>query len=105
MLASRRGFAVGEIEVTHHPRRHGISKYGWDRFYKGLLDLITVLFITRYTRRPLHLFGAFGLLFLAAGFGIDAYLAIALVRRRRASRQPAAAPARRPADGARASRC
>jgi glycosyltransferase involved in cell wall biosynthesis len=75
VLASRRGFAVGEIEVNHYPRRHGASKYGWDRFYKGLLDLITVLFITRYTRRPLHLFGAFGLLFLAAGFGINAYLA------------------------------
>ncbi len=75
VLASRRGFAVGEIQVTHHPRRHGVSKYGWDRFYKGLLDLITVLFITRYTRRPLHLFGAFGLLFLTAGFGINAYLA------------------------------
>jgi glycosyltransferase involved in cell wall biosynthesis len=76
VLASRRGFAVGEIEVTHHPRRHGISKYGWDRFYKGLLDLITVLFITRYTRRPLHLFGAIGLTFLGTGFGINTYLAI-----------------------------
>jgi glycosyltransferase involved in cell wall biosynthesis len=75
VLASRRGFAVGEIEVNHHPRRYGVSKYGWDRLYKGLLDLITVLFITRYTRRPLHLFGAFGLIFLAGGFGINAYLA------------------------------
>lgn len=76
VLASRRGFSVGEIQVAHHPRRHGVSKYGWDRLYKGLLDLITVLFITRYTRRPLHLFGAIGLLFLTAGFSIDAYLAI-----------------------------
>lgn len=76
VLASRRGFSVGEIPVQHHPRRHGVSKYGWDRLYKGLLDLITVLFITRYTRRPLHLFGAFGLLFLAGGFGINLYLAI-----------------------------
>jgi glycosyltransferase involved in cell wall biosynthesis len=75
VLASRRGFAVGEVEVTHHPRRHGNSKYGWDRFYKGLLDLITVLFITKYTRRPLHLFGGFGLLFLASGFAINAWLA------------------------------
>jgi hypothetical protein len=74
VLASRRGFAVGEIEVTHHPRRHGSSKYGWDRFYKGLLDLITVLFITRYTRRPLHLFGAVGLVFLTAGLAINLYL-------------------------------
>ncbi len=76
VLASRRGFAVGEIEVQHEARRHGSSKYGWDRFYKGLLDLITVLFITKYTRRPLHLFGAFGLLFLFAGFGINLYLAV-----------------------------
>jgi len=75
VLASRRGFSVGEIQVAHHPRRHGVSKYGWDRLYKGLLDLITVLFITRYTRRPLHLFGAIGLVFLAGGFGIDGYLA------------------------------
>jgi len=75
VLASRRGFSVGEIQVTHHPRRHGVSKYGWDRFYKGLLDLITVLFITRYTRRPLHLFGSFGLLFLWGGLGINTYLA------------------------------
>lgn len=76
VLASRRGFRVGEIEVRHHPRRHGVSKYGWDRFYKGLLDLITVLFITKYTRRPLHLFGVFGLGFLAGGFGINLYLAL-----------------------------
>ena len=75
VLASRRGFSVGEIQVAHHPRRHGVSKYGWDRLYKGLLDLITVLFITRYTRRPLHLFGSFGLLFLLAGLGINGYLA------------------------------
>jgi glycosyltransferase involved in cell wall biosynthesis len=76
VLASRRGFAVGEIQVNHHPRRHGASKYGWDRFYKGLLDLITVLFITRYTRRPLHLFGGAGLAFLSTGLGINLYLAI-----------------------------
>jgi glycosyltransferase involved in cell wall biosynthesis len=76
VLASRRGFQVGEIEVAHHPRRHGVSKYGWDRFYKGLLDLITVLFITRYTRRPLHLFGLVGLVLLNVGFFINAYLAV-----------------------------
>jgi glycosyltransferase involved in cell wall biosynthesis len=75
VLASRRGFSVGEIQVKHHARRYGVSKYGWDRLYKGLLDLITVLFITRYTRRPLHLFGAVGLVFLAFGLGINTYLA------------------------------
>ncbi len=75
VLASRQGFSIGEIEVRHHPRRHGVSKYGWDRLYKGLLDLITVLFITRYTRRPLHLFGVIGLLFLGGGFAVNLYLA------------------------------
>jgi glycosyltransferase involved in cell wall biosynthesis len=75
VLAARRGFRIGELDVTHHPRRSGVSKYGWDRLYKGLLDLITVLFITRYTRRPLHLFGAFGLLFLGGGLAINSWLA------------------------------
>lgn len=75
VLASRRGFLVGEIQVNHLPRRHGRSKYGWDRLYKGLLDLITVLFITRYTRRPLHLFGALGLIFFITGFAVDTWLA------------------------------
>jgi glycosyltransferase involved in cell wall biosynthesis len=88
VLASRRGFSVGEIPVNHHPRRYGASKYGWDRLYKGLLDLITVLFITRYTRRPLHLFGAFGLLFLGAGFGINLYLAILWMRGATLSNRP-----------------
>ena len=76
VLANRRGFKVGEVEVRHHPRLHGESKYGWDRFYKGLLDLITVLFITKYTRRPLHLFGVFGLTLLAGGFATNLYLAV-----------------------------
>jgi glycosyltransferase involved in cell wall biosynthesis len=75
VLASRRGFRVGELAVRHHPRKSGVSKYGWDRFYKGLLDLLTVLFITKYTRRPLHLFGAIGLGAFGLGFAIDAYLA------------------------------
>ena len=76
VLASRRGFALGELSVVHHPREHGTSKYGWDRYYKGLLDLITVLFITKYTRRPLHLFGMIGLSSLFVGLGINLYLAI-----------------------------
>ncbi|MEO8503688.1 MAG: glycosyltransferase family 2 protein [Acidobacteriota bacterium] len=88
VLASRRGFSVGEIEVTHHPRRHGSSKYGWDRLYKGLLDLITVLFITRYTRRPLHLFGAFGLLFLGGGLSINLYLLIIWLQGDTIARRP-----------------
>jgi len=76
VLASRKGFSVGELAVRHHPRRSGVSKYGWDRFYKGLLDLITVLFITKYTRRPLHLFGVIGLISMGLGFCINLYLAV-----------------------------
>jgi glycosyltransferase involved in cell wall biosynthesis len=88
VLASRRGFTVGEVAVNHLPRRHGVSKYGWDRLYKGLLDLLTVLFITKYTRRPLHLFGAAGLVFLAGGFGINLYLAIRWVQGEFLSNRP-----------------
>jgi len=76
VLASRKGFSVGELAVIHNPREHGVSKYGWDRYYKGLLDLITVLFITKYTRRPLHLFGAIGLTCFGGGLLINSYLAI-----------------------------
>lgn len=76
VLASRRGFRVGELAVSHAKRQSGVSKYGWERFYKGLLDLITVLFITKYTRRPLHLFGAFGLAAIALGLAINFYLAV-----------------------------
>ncbi len=88
VLASRRGFTVGEIDVTHHPRRHGVSKYGWDRLYKGLLDLITVLFITRYTRRPLHLFGSLGLLFLTGGLAVNFYLLVIWLQGDTIARRP-----------------
>lgn len=76
VLAGRRGFRIGELLVEHAKRKHGRSKYGWDRFYKGLLDLITVLFITKYNRRPLHLFGVIGLLFIGFGLAINSYLAL-----------------------------
>jgi glycosyltransferase involved in cell wall biosynthesis len=88
VLASRRGFAVGELAVQHHARRHGRSKYGWDRLYKGLLDLITVLFITRYTRRPLHLFGVVGLVSAGIGFGVCTYLAVLWMGGQRLSNRP-----------------
>ncbi|MBI2461630.1 MAG: glycosyltransferase family 2 protein [Candidatus Rokubacteria bacterium] len=73
-LAAWRGFRVGEVPVHHRPRRFGRSKYGSARFWRGCLDLLTVLFLTRYTRRPLHLFGGLGLLSLAGGLGVNLYL-------------------------------
>jgi glycosyltransferase involved in cell wall biosynthesis len=74
VLAHWRGFRVGEIKVRHHPRRFGRSKYGLARFARGFFDLLTVIFLTQYMRRPLHLFGWIGGLMAAAGTGISAYL-------------------------------
>lgn len=75
-LAHGEGFRVTEIPVDHRPRKHGKSKYGWERYTRGLLDLLTVLFITRYTKRPLHLFGSLGLALVLLGFGVNSYLAM-----------------------------
>ncbi len=68
VFAQHAGYRVGEIEVRHHPRRHGRSKYGFSRLLKGFLDLGTVLLRTRYRDRPAHAFGLVALvLALAAG--------------------------------------
>ena len=75
VLAHFRGFRVTEIKVGHRPRRYGRSKFGSGRFARGFFDLLTVLFLTQYTRRPLHFFGWFGLSALLVGLLINAYLA------------------------------
>ena len=67
VLAHARGFRVGEIEVNHRARRFGMSKYGVGRFIKGLLDLVTVRFLTRFGQRPLHVLGGIGLGSLTLG--------------------------------------
>jgi len=71
VLAGKRGFRVTEIVVNHRPRQYGDSKFGRERYFKGMFDLLTVLFLSRYTRRPLHLFGLFGLISLFLGIGVD----------------------------------
>lgn len=76
VLAHWEGFKVSEVPVKHHARRYGKSKYGFTRIFKGYLDLLTVLFTTRYLKRPLHFLGTIGTLFTLAGFGIDLYLLI-----------------------------
>lgn len=76
MLAFWNGFRVTEIPVQHHARKHGVSKFGASRFFKGFLDLLTVLFTTRFIKRPLHLFGTAGTLFAFVGFIILLYLTI-----------------------------
>ena len=75
-LAGWRGFRVAEIEVRHHPRRYGRSKYGIERIPRGFFDLLTVIMLTRYTAKPLHLFGTLGLFLGLAGFGILGYLSV-----------------------------
>ena len=76
VLAHWRGFRVGEIIVQHHPRKYGVTKFGWRRLFHGFFDLLTVLFITRYRQKPLHLFGSVGLASLTTGFTILIYLSI-----------------------------
>lgn len=66
-LAAARGFSIAELIVTHHARRSGVSKYGWERFTRGFLDLMTVVYLTRYRFRPLHLFGGTGIAFVLIG--------------------------------------
>lgn len=75
-LAHWQGFKVGEMVVKHHPRKYGKTKFGMFRFAAGLLDLITVVFLNKFKRRPLHLFGSIGVITFLAGMGINIYLAI-----------------------------
>ncbi|OGI26120.1 MAG: glycosyl transferase family 2 [Candidatus Moranbacteria bacterium RBG_13_45_13] len=70
------GFKVAEVVVSHHPRRHGVTKYNWKRGVKGFVDMISIWFWKKYANRPLHLFGASGLgififgMLLGLGLGI-----------------------------------
>lgn len=75
-LAHWAGYRVGEAAVQHHPRKYGRTKFGVSRFFKGFLDLLTVLFTTRYIRRPLHLFGVWGIISFLVGAAIDTYLSV-----------------------------
>ncbi len=76
VLTQWEGFRVGEVIVEHHERKYGKTKFGVSRFTAGFFDLITVLFITRYTQRPLHLFGLAGLVAIIFGMSINIYLAV-----------------------------
>jgi dolichol-phosphate mannosyltransferase len=79
VLAAARGYRVAEITVEHHPRLHGQSKYGWSRIPKGLMDLATVVFLTRFRYRPQHLLGGLGGCLLLLGSALLVTLMIAWV--------------------------
>ncbi len=76
VLASYRGFLVTEVPVVHNQRQFGTSKFGASRLLGGFFDLFTVIMLTRYSRKPLHVFGVFGLTLWTIGLGIEAYLTI-----------------------------
>jgi glycosyltransferase involved in cell wall biosynthesis len=76
VLAHWLGYQVGEIVVKHHARRFGKTKYGLRRFFDGFFDLLTVLFLTRYRQKPMHLFGLLGLITFLLGSLILAYLTV-----------------------------
>jgi len=75
-LAHWAGYRVGEKVVNHRPRKYGRTKFGMSRFFRGFLDLLTVLFTTRYIRRPLHLYGLWGMISAVVGVLIDGYLSV-----------------------------
>ena len=74
ILVQAMGFSLGEVKVKHHPRRFGKSKYGFKRIPKGFFDLLTVLFLTRYKKRPMHFFAGIGSLFIFSGILVLAVL-------------------------------
>jgi glycosyltransferase involved in cell wall biosynthesis len=75
MLAKEAGFRkIGEKVVEHRARKYGVTKYGLDRFVKGYLDLLTIGFITRFGKSPMHLFGSLGTLMFLIGFIMAGFL-------------------------------
>jgi glycosyltransferase involved in cell wall biosynthesis len=76
VLAHWKRFKIAEIVVEHHARKFGHSKFGGGRFFRGLMDLLTVFFLLKYERRPAHFFGAVGAFILLGGLGVCGYLTV-----------------------------
>ena len=82
LLAKWSGFRnITEKVVQHYPRKYGKSKFGFDRYIKGFLDVMSIMFVGRFGKRPMHLFGTIGVLFIFIGFGMLLYLSILKVVR------------------------
>ncbi len=88
VLAKWQGFTVTEIPVKHHPRRYGKTKFGISRFFKGFIDLITVTFVGRYVKRPMHFFGFFGALSFLIGLIVNGYLTVEWLSGKALSNRP-----------------
>lgn len=77
VIAKQAGFAkIGEKVVVHRARKYGVSKFGWERFINGFLDLLSIQFITRFGKKPMHFFGLYGTLMFMLGFGMTLYLIV-----------------------------
>ncbi len=76
VLAALDGAHITQVDVKHHPRQHGKSKYGIGRTFRVISDLLLVLFFKKYMQKPMHLFGNLGLLMLLAGVVINIYLVV-----------------------------
>ena len=77
VLAKWAGFRkIGEKVVEHRPRKYGVSKFGWNRFINGFLDLMTIFFMGKFGKRPMHFFGFWGTMFFLLGTGVSLYLFI-----------------------------
>jgi len=74
IIAQEMGYKVAEKEILHHPRKYGFSKYKFTKIFTDVPDLITIYFLTKYTRRPLHFFGKIGAFVFTIGFIILLYL-------------------------------
>ena len=78
ILAKWSGFRkIGEKVVEHRPRKYGVTKFGWERFVNGFLDLATIMFLGKFGKRPMQFFGLLGTLFFMIGLGSSMYLIIA----------------------------
>lgn len=80
LLAKWSGFSnIGEKVVLHQERKYGVSKFGWERLITGFLDLLSIVFVGRFGKRPMHFFGSFGVLFIAFGVLVLTYLSFSKV--------------------------
>jgi glycosyltransferase involved in cell wall biosynthesis len=77
VMASARGFSIAEVKISNLPRRAGKSKFGIERYLRGTLDLLTISFITRFAKRPMHLLGTGGVLACLVGLGTILFFVVA----------------------------
>ncbi|MBP9213179.1 MAG: glycosyltransferase family 2 protein [Chitinophagaceae bacterium] len=80
VIAKWAGFRkIGEKTVEHRSRKYGVTKFGWERFINGFLDLATISFVSKFGKRPMHFFGLYGTICFMIGFLMSAYLIIAKI--------------------------